>query len=264
MANNNSRPIISVNGVLAAALLLAILFWGFRTVLLNDLGVSTHNAAGDDHAAVVPVAAEAPAAQPESPSVPMAAPQIAEVAEPQSEFAPDGYTVFDQGAYQQLAAAGVNWQADYQAPDFDAARGDGMAAPIQVADSSNETSEAEEGEEAEDGGEASEAMAGDAEAGAKLAKKKCGACHNFGEGDKHKTGPTLYGVYGGPAASVEGYTKYSTDLKEWGGEWTAENLDTFLTKPKAMFKKTRMGFAGLKKDDDRANVIAYLKSLSAE
>lgn len=255
MANNNSRPIISVNGVVAAALLLAILLWGFRTVLLNDLGISQHAAAGDEHAAVEATSSETMV---EETMEAATLPQVAEVAEPATTASPDGYVVFDQSAYQQLAAAGVNWQADYQAPDFDAARKEGVAAPVQVAESSGSDSEAAEG------GDSGAAMAGDADEGAKLAKKKCASCHNFGEGEKHKTGPTLYGVYGKAAASADGYTKYSNDLKDWGGEWTAENLDTFLTKPKAMFSKTRMSFAGFAKEEDRADMIAYLKSLSAE
>ncbi len=94
--------------------------------------------------------------------------------------------------------------------------------------------------------------------------KKCKACHQIGEGASNRTGPILTGVVGRPAASVEGF-KYSKGMKEMAGEgliWDEANLDQFLTKPKAFVKKTKMGFAGLKKEGDRAAIIAYLKSVA--
>ena len=84
------------------------------------------------------------------------------------------------------------------------------------------------------------------------------------KGEPAKIGPNLYGVVGGPAAHMEGF-KYSAamlDKKAEGLTWTFENLDQFLTSPKAFVPGTAMGFAGLKKDDERANVIAYLRTLS--
>ncbi|WP_454914808.1 c-type cytochrome [Xanthobacter sediminis] len=98
------------------------------------------------------------------------------------------------------------------------------------------------------------------EKGATVAKK-CGACHNFAEGAGAKVGPDLYGVVGRDVASVEGFA-YSAALKAKGGKWTPEGLSTFLTNPKAAVPGTAMGFAGLPKGVDRANVIAYLNSLS--
>jgi len=92
----------------------------------------------------------------------------------------------------------------------------------------------------------------------------CMACHTMDKGQAAKVGPNLYGVVGGPAAHMEGF-KYSTamlDQKAKGLTWTFENLDHFLTAPKAFVPGTAMGFAGLKKDDQRANVIAYLRTLS--
>lgn len=260
MANDNSRPIISMNGILAAVLLLALLLWGFRMVILQDLGVAGHGAPAEDHAAAEPAAMEAPAeeavamTEASSTEAPM---QLTEVAEVGSNFLPSDYVVFDQSAYQTMAAAGVNWQAGYQAPDFDAGRSAqpvAATAPVQVADSG----------EGSDGGEEAAAIVGNAEDGEKLAKKKCKSCHTFDEGDKHRTGPNLWGVTTRTGGTAEGFKKYSKDLKEWGETWDAESLDTFLTKPKDMFKKTRMAFSGLKKEQDRADVIAYLQTLAAE
>ncbi len=98
---------------------------------------------------------------------------------------------------------------------------------------------------------------GDAEAGKKVFKK-CKACHSLEEGKK-KVGPSLFGVIDRAAGAVEGY-KYSKALLASGLTWDDETLAEFLTKPKAMVPKTKMSFAGLKKEDDIANVIAYLKA----
>jgi len=109
-------------------------------------------------------------------------------------------------------------------------------------------------------GLSSTAMAGDPALGEKVFKK-CKACHVV-DSDKNKTGPHLVNIMGRQAGSVEGFKKYSKAIKESGIVWDEATLDGFLEKPKAYLKGTRMAFAGLKKEEDRANVIAYLKQLS--
>ncbi len=93
--------------------------------------------------------------------------------------------------------------------------------------------------------------------------KKCKACHQLGEGAKNRAGPILTGIVGAPAGIVEKF-KYSKPMKaaaEGGLVWTEEELSAFLEKPKAYMKGTKMGFSGLKKEGDRAAVIAYLQSI---
>ncbi len=103
---------------------------------------------------------------------------------------------------------------------------------------------------------------GDAAKGKKVFNK-CKACH-YADKKKNKVGPYLVGVVGRKAASVEGF-KYSKAMKAKGAEglvWTEENLDKYLTAPKKFVPGNKMAFAGLKKAEDRANVIAYLKTLT--
>ncbi len=92
--------------------------------------------------------------------------------------------------------------------------------------------------------------------------KKCKSCHQVGEGAKNKTGPMLNGVVGAAAGSVDGfrYSKAMAGAGEDGLVWNEEELAAFLAKPKDYMKKTKMSFAGLKKDSDIEAVIAYLKS----
>jgi cytochrome c len=101
---------------------------------------------------------------------------------------------------------------------------------------------------------------GDAEKGAKVFAK-CKACHENEKG-VNKVGPTLKGVVGRKAASIEGY-KYSEAMLAKGAEgvvWDEATLAVYLPDPKAFVPKTKMAFAGLKKPEDVADIIAYLKA----
>ena len=100
----------------------------------------------------------------------------------------------------------------------------------------------------------------DVEKGKKVAKK-CAACHTFDNGGANKVGPNLYSIVGRAKASTAG-AKYSEALTTKGGDWTLEDLDGFLGAPKKWLPGTTMGFAGIKKPEQRADLLAYLNSLS--
>ena len=91
--------------------------------------------------------------------------------------------------------------------------------------------------------------------------KKFKACHVVDK-EQNRTGPHLINLLGRTAGSIEGFKKYSKAMKNSGIVWDEETLDGYLKAPKKYLKGTRMAFAGLKKDADRANVIAYLKTFS--
>lgn len=101
---------------------------------------------------------------------------------------------------------------------------------------------------------------GDAAAGEGLFKKRCQSCHAVGENAKRKSGPVLNGVVDAAAGSAEGfrYSKALMEQAEAGLVWDEASLDAFLEKPKGFLPKTKMSFAGLKSEQDRADIIAYL------
>ena len=108
------------------------------------------------------------------------------------------------------------------------------------------------------GAGASAALAADAANGEKIFKK-CAACHSTEVG-KTKIGPSLAGLIGRTAGTLEGY-KYSKAMVEYGAggiAWDEAALDAYLTKPREVVKGTKMAFPGLKEQADRADVIAYL------
>lgn len=100
-----------------------------------------------------------------------------------------------------------------------------------------------------------------AEAGEGLFKKRCAACHDVTAG-KHKTGPSMQGVFGRPAGTTDGFRKYSKQIVGSGLTWDAETLDAFLEKPRDVIKGTRMSFGGLRDEEDRKAIIEFLKSIS--
>ena len=91
--------------------------------------------------------------------------------------------------------------------------------------------------------------------------KKCGSCHNYQKGDANKVGPNLWNLINRPKASAKSFA-YSKALVELGGEWTYDEIAEFLYKPKEYVKGTKMNFAGLKKVEDIANLILFLREQS--
>jgi len=96
--------------------------------------------------------------------------------------------------------------------------------------------------------------------GEKVAKK-CTSCHDFAEGGPNKIGPNLHNIVGAEKAKHAGFA-YSPALQKLTGTWTYEDLSAYLLKPAAFAPGTKMSFAGLGKDEERANMIAYLRSIT--
>ncbi|HEX2528789.1 MAG TPA: cytochrome c family protein [Geminicoccus sp.] len=105
----------------------------------------------------------------------------------------------------------------------------------------------------------SAAQAADADAGQKVFKRSCGTCHTTEPG-KNRVGPSLHGVVGRTSGTVDGF-KYSEAMKNINWTWDNDHLNQYLENPKKAVPGNKMIFVGLKKEDDRANLIAYLDTL---
>lgn len=100
---------------------------------------------------------------------------------------------------------------------------------------------------------------GDAYKGAKIFKTKCSQCHTIDRGSGHKQGPNLYNIIGSQAGTKEGFS-YSEANKNKNITWNEQNLFDYLENPKKYIPGTKMVFAGIKKDDERSDLIAFLKN----
>lgn len=137
---------------------------------------------------------------------------------------------------------------------FHAERPENMGYPIEVADA----------EGAADSGPdlGTILAAGDVAAGATGAAARCGTCHTFESGGANGQGPNLFGTMGKAVGGHAGFG-YSAALKEFGGTWTWEAMNDWILNPKKHIPGTSMGFAGLKNDQQRADILVYLNSLGS-
>ncbi len=152
-----------------------------------------------------------------------------------------------------LLVMGLNILADSV---YHAEKPEQAAIAIEVAEGGSETAAAEEQKVSL----ATLLASANADEGQKVFKK-CSSCHTNEEGGANKTGPNLYGIVGRPIGTHDGYS-YSNALKEKSSEnWSYENIYAFLANPKGFANGTKMAFK-LSKSEDRANLLAYLQTLS--
>lgn len=169
---------------------------------------------------------------------------------------PDSNTIFMGLLFTVFVVLGVSFMSELV---FHHEKPEVKGYKIEVADAGNDGAQEAEAEEEQIGPLLASA---DITAGEKLLKR-CVACHSFEEGGANKVGPQLYDIVNRTIGSVDGFG-YSKALEEYAADkvWTYEELDGFLKKPSKWIKGTAMGFAGLKKIEDRANIIAYMRTLS--
>merc|ERR1711862_885027 len=106
-----------------------------------------------------------------------------------------------------------------------------------------------------------EVPSGDAKVGAKLFKGKCAQCHTIEKGGLTKQGPPLFGVFGRQSGTTEGFA-YSEANKNSGIIWSDKHMFEYLVNPKKYIPGTKMVFAGIKKDKERADIIEYMRQMS--
>ena len=108
--------------------------------------------------------------------------------------------------------------------------------------------------------EVAAAITGDLDKGKKTFRRKCMTCHTYIRNGRNLTGPNLWNVVGRDKGKIKGF-RYSKTLSVMGGTWTDEDLLSFIASPRKFVTDTKMAFAGLKKEQDRQNVLAFLKTL---